>query len=459
MNSMPRTVFIGVTAAAGILAIALISLSGDFSGEMPLSFAERTAANIDASDGKVSYTSKTREYTIVAENTTVEIAPGTRVEAWTFNGSIPGPTLRATEGDRVIVHFTNKGHLPHTIHFHGDHNEINDGVFQEVLPGQTYTYDFIAEPAGVFMYHCHVMPVTQHIRNGLYGAFIVDPKEGVAPAREYVLVKGEYDLDDQETPFPDYVFFNGYADQYWNHPLPAKVGELVRLYYVDLGAMPAYGFHIHGTIFESWTSGLWENDPVKAQTWEVSPGNAAIFEAKWKEPGRYLFHLHGIPEEKGTMAYFDVRDASLDAVDGVDVSKTKSIYMWDWQALQTKELQKPDSEGVVSKTGSMTHESHASGDKEEVHLIETNLCEIEQGSSIKSSNKSFYPLAIQVSAGDTVKWKNIDSSIHTVSSTDGKFDSGLMNANDVFEHKFVDKGIFDYYCMLHPWMSGAVHVT
>ncbi|NOJ27616.1 MAG: copper oxidase, partial [Nitrososphaera sp.] len=123
---------------------------------MPLSFAERTAANIDASpDGKVSYTSKTREYTIVAENTTVEIAPGTRVEAWTFNGSIPGPTLRATEGDRVIVHFTNKGHLPHTIHFHGDHNEVNDGVFQEVLPGQTYTYDFIAEPAGVFMYHCH----------------------------------------------------------------------------------------------------------------------------------------------------------------------------------------------------------------------------------------------------------------------------------------------------------------
>lgn len=336
-----------------------------------------------AENSSIHHSSITRTYTVVAEDTTLEISPGVRVEAWTYNGTIPGPTLRATEGDRVIINFINNGKLPHTMHFHGDHNEKNDGVFQEVLPGKSYTYDFIAEPAGAFMYHCHVMPVSEHIRNGLYGAFIVDPKEGLEPAREYVLVKGEYDLEDQDTWNPDYVFFNGYADQYWNNPLPAKTGELVRLYYVDMGAIAAFGFHIHGTIFDTIISGLWDNEPIKTQTWEVSPGNAAIFEAKWKEPGRYLFHLHGVPEEKGTMAYFDVRDASPDAVDGIDVAQTKSINMWEWQNELSISLQKADSEAEITKTsipasGHGNHDTSASMDVNDAQIIETTICEVEE---------------------------------------------------------------------------------
>ena len=129
---------------------------------------------------------KTREYTLIAEDTTLEIAPGIRVDAWTYNGTIPGPTLTATEGDRVIVHFINKTPLPHTVHFHGDHPGKEDGVFEQVQPNGTYTYDFIAEPAGALMYHCHVSPVMQHVRMGLYGAFIVYPKTPLPPAREYV---------------------------------------------------------------------------------------------------------------------------------------------------------------------------------------------------------------------------------------------------------------------------------
>ena len=111
--------------------------------------------------------SKTHEYTLVAEETTLEIAPGVRVDAWTYNGTIPGPTLTATEGDRVIVHFINKTPLPHTVHFHGDHPSTQDGVFEQVMANGTYTYDFIATPAGALMYHCHVSPVMQHVRMGL----------------------------------------------------------------------------------------------------------------------------------------------------------------------------------------------------------------------------------------------------------------------------------------------------
>jgi nitrite reductase (NO-forming) len=109
---------------------------------------------------------KTHEYTLVAEDTTLEIAPNLRVDAWTYNGTIPGPTLTATEGDRVIVHFINKTPLPHTVHFHGDHPSTQDGVFEQVAANGTYTYDFIATPAGALMYHCHVSPVMQHVRMG-----------------------------------------------------------------------------------------------------------------------------------------------------------------------------------------------------------------------------------------------------------------------------------------------------
>ncbi len=448
IHFVDRTVVMAIVVVSFGAALGIVFLGMD----PPLqSFAENPS---------VHNSPVTRTFTVIAEDTTLEIAPDVRVEAWTYNGTIPGPTLRATEGDRVIINFINNGKLPHTMHFHGDHNEKNDGVFQEILPGESYTYDFIAEPAGLFMYHCHVMPVSSHVRNGLYGAFIVDPKEGVEPAREYVLVKGEYDLEDQETWTPDYVFFNGYADQYWSNPLPVKTNELVRLYYVDMGAIPAYGFHIHGTIFDTIISGIWENEPIKTQTWEVGPGNAAIFEAKWKEPGRYLFHLHGVPEEKGTMSYFDVQDASRNAVDGVDIAKTKSIYMWDWQKQILSDLQKPDANVKITKTTSISsgHEQHSilSQVPSESHIIETTLCDIEKGSAVKSSNKSFYPQITQIKSGDTVSWTNKDISVHTVTSGNDLFDSGMMMPGDTFEQKFEDVGLFEYYCILHPWMTGTI---
>ncbi|MCV0411246.1 MAG: multicopper oxidase domain-containing protein [Nitrosopumilus sp.] len=436
---------IGVVSLGVALGIFFLN------AEIPLqSFAE---------DNSVHNSPVTRTYTVVAEDTTLEISPGLRVESWTYNGTIPGPTLRATEGDRVIINFINNGKLPHTMHFHGDHDEKNDGVFQEVLPGESYTYDFTAEPAGLFMYHCHVMPVSEHIRNGLYGAFIVDPKEGLEPAREYVLVKGEYDLEDQETWTPDYVFFNGYADQYWTNPLPAKTNELVRLYYVDMGAIPAFGFHIHGTIFETIVSGIWANAPIKTQTWEVGPGNAAIFEAKWKDPGRYLFHLHGIPEEKGTMAYFDVRDAHSDAIDGVDIAKTKSIDMWNWQKQILTDLEMPDNAEITKTTANTSsHEKHLTfaQNTDESQIVETTLCEVEEGSAIKSSNKSYYPKLTQIQVGDTVTWTNKDISVHTVTSNDELFDSGMMMPGDTFEQTFESVGLYEYYCMLHPWMTGTI---
>ncbi|MGB9274406.1 MAG: multicopper oxidase domain-containing protein, partial [Terrimicrobiaceae bacterium] len=116
-----------------------------------------------------------REYRVVAEDKEIEIAEGIKFPAWVYNGFLPGPTLRATVGDRIIIHFENKGSKPHTMHFHGIDPANMDGVFEVVPEGKTFTYDFIAEPFGVFPYHRHMMPLRKHVSRGLFGTLIVDP--------------------------------------------------------------------------------------------------------------------------------------------------------------------------------------------------------------------------------------------------------------------------------------------
>jgi len=117
-----------------------------------------------------------REYWVEAVDKQIEVAPGVRFPAWTFNGAVPGPTLRCTEGDSVVVHFTNKAPMPHSMHFHGIHAARMDGVFEQVPPGASFDYAFTARPFGLHLYHCHTMPVKMHIARGLYGVFLVDPR-------------------------------------------------------------------------------------------------------------------------------------------------------------------------------------------------------------------------------------------------------------------------------------------
>ena len=355
---------------SNLLMPSTVALAATSTGSSNTTFGADSNNNNDNIQKQQSQTQpKTHEYTLIARDTTLQIAPGVRVDAWTYNGTIPGPTLTATEGDRVIVHFINKTPLPHTVHLHGDHPSEQDGVFEQVAANGTYTYDIIAKPAGAIMYHCHVSPVMQHVRMGLYGAFIVYPKEPLPPAREYVLVDGEYDTQNQLNPLPEYYMFNGYTEQYFMHPLPARTNETVRIYLINLGLSPAYGMHIHGTLFKAYTSGIWANSPFMVQSWEVGSGNAAILEAKWPWPGKFTFHFHGIPEERGAMGYFNVTNPAVDAIDGKDVAITKSISMIDWQSNLTKSLQKENPNGNVTTTN-ITATPHNNGMNEMIEHLQ-----------------------------------------------------------------------------------------
>src|SRR6266542_1505578 len=138
---------------------------------------------------------RVREYELVAHAREVEVAPGVFFPAWTYNGTVPGPVLRATEGDLLRVRLVNGGSHPHTIHFHGIHPSKMDGVFEVVPSGGEFTYEFEARPAALQLYHCHSTPLKKHIHKGLYGVLIIDPKEPRPPAQELVLVMNGYDTD------------------------------------------------------------------------------------------------------------------------------------------------------------------------------------------------------------------------------------------------------------------------
>ncbi len=308
-----------------------------------------------------------RQITLVTEDAEIDIAPGKRVKAWTFNGTVPGPTIRLAENENVTIKYINKSPIPHTIHFHGNHDDLNDGVFPQVMPNQTYLYNITGEPAGALMYHCHAPPTSLHIRMGMYGALIVDPKDKpLPPAKEFVMVMGEYSLKDQLGLEADYYIINGYADQYMHNPLQINHGDLMRLYVINLGTSIPVSFHLHSTTFFAYPSGLWDNDPIYAQTVSVAPGDASIIEAKWKYPGTFLFHSHGLQEERGNMGQINIvnggggsesKTAGGVNADGENstvssnsqttngssshLPLTKSVSMFDWQYELQKKLQKP----------------------------------------------------------------------------------------------------------------------
>lgn len=149
------------------------------------------------------------EINLEAYTAEVEVSPGRRVKAWTYNGGIPGPLIRARVGDRLIVHFTNRLPVPTTVHWHGLRVPIQmDGVPDhsqpEVRPGETFTYDFVIPDAGLYWYHPHVMSAAQ-VGFGLYGAFLVDdPAEPFDIPDEHVLVLSDIDVTEKgELESPD----------------------------------------------------------------------------------------------------------------------------------------------------------------------------------------------------------------------------------------------------------------
>ncbi|MBI2559133.1 multicopper oxidase domain-containing protein [Candidatus Woesearchaeota archaeon] len=253
-----------------------------------------------------------REYWIYAEDKEIEIAPGVFFPAWTYNGQVPAPTIRATEGDRIRIHFENKGTKPHTMHFHGFHPSSMDGSMPEdfVYPGQNFTYEFDADPFGVHLFHCHSVPLKQHISKGLYGAYIVDPKNDTRPKpnKELVMVMNAFDtnLDGENEVYA----VNTKAFYYTLNPIKVKKDELIRIYLINIVEFdPINSFHLHATFFDEYGTGTNQKPHTYTDIISLAQGERSILDVRFKYPGMYMFHAH-VSEftELGWMGFFEVAD-------------------------------------------------------------------------------------------------------------------------------------------------------
>ena len=248
-----------------------------------------------------------REYEIVGIDREIEIAPGVFFPAWTFNGQVPGPTIRATEGDRVRVTFLNQGAHPHTIHFHGWHHPDMDGSMPEhqVMPGGTFVYEFDAEPFGTHLYHCHAVPLKRHIHKGLYGVFIVDPRTPRPPADEMVMVMNGFDTDfDSEN---DVYAVNTLANHYMAHPIRVEVGRLVRIHLVNITEFDLINsFHLHAMFFDAFRTGTSAQPHDHTDTIMLTQGERVVLETTFRYPGKFMFHAHQSEfAELGWMGLFE----------------------------------------------------------------------------------------------------------------------------------------------------------
>jgi manganese oxidase len=287
-----------VHRVAGAAGVATADQSGHFGN---ISVGDVDVSGFDPMDylkefdpGKVSTMSDgrtLREYDITAVDLEIEVAPGVKFAAWAYNGKVPGPTLRATEGDLIRIRFTNAGSHPHTMHFHGFHTAGMDGVFELVGRGQTFTYEFTAEPFGLHLYHCHTPPLKRHIHKGLYGVFLVDPPAGRPPANEMVMVMNAFDTNfDAEN---EIYAVNTVAHHYMKHPIAVKQNELVRVYLVNITEFDLINsFHSHATFFNEYRTGTKLEPDNFTDTIILGQGERSILEFSYRFPGDYMFHGH-----------------------------------------------------------------------------------------------------------------------------------------------------------------------
>ena len=245
---------------------------------------------------------------LVAEEKLISIAPGVAYHAWTFNGTVPGPVIRVRQGQTINFTLVNSTGMAHSIDFHAAQTPWNVN-YQAVAPGKTFSFSWRANYPGVFMYHCGTPPVIVHISNGMYGMIIVDPANGWPAAQEYAVVQSEFytqkgadgtywlDTGKMMRIQPDYVVFNGYANQYQATPITVKAGQTVRLFVLNAGPSKFSAFHVIGAIFSDvYIDGNPANHFVGDQTVSIPPSGGAVIELTFPEAGSYPFVTHAFAD-------------------------------------------------------------------------------------------------------------------------------------------------------------------
>ena len=247
-----------------------------------------------------------KEFDITVQETTITLLedPKKEVTVWAYalkgqKPSVPGPVIRVNKGDLVKVHFTNTHHLPHTMHFHGVHPFNMDGNGQRSMgneqlqmPGESYTYEWIAEDPGFYFYHCH-FDTANHIDHGMYGLFVVEDPAWPKVDRELVTIWDEWDTN-ADGQYDTHTINTRSAPSYT--PLNANVGDRVRIILANIG-FEFHTPHLHGQKWMEVNAGnpqlpRWDNPNGVLS---IGPAEIKVVEFSAKHTGTWLFHCHVVP--------------------------------------------------------------------------------------------------------------------------------------------------------------------
>lgn len=363
-----------------------------------------------------------REFHLEAVEKDIELYPGKWVKAWTYDGQLPGPVIRVTEGDLVRVHFRNDHALPHTIHFHGAHPFGMDGDdSQSVAPGETFTYEFVAGPAGAYVYHCHVdTPV--HIPMGLYGQFIVDPKGGWpgGPVDKELFALFS-DWNPRHNLTAETYLFNGKAFPS-TEPLQVDEGDRVRVFMSSMSDFPVAG-HLHGYLPQQvWPA----KHPIDVVPLAHAETRVIAFTAD--NPGAWMFHDHYEQHLKNDGVY---------PGGGLNAIEVGREY-------HGKFRERMGADDLIEAHHKKT------GGNAAPHAGVASAAALPEN-TVRVQDYAFSPGTLTVKAGAGVTWKNEGEAPHMVTSVEkgGPLESGMLDPGESWSHTFTEPGTYEYRCLPH----------
>jgi nitrite reductase (NO-forming) len=309
----------GAPAGGGGAGGAGAASEGDQGDAAEIDFAAEPAADFTPYDPTLEPApgGQNHELTMRATETVVEVAPGVTQEMWLFNDQYPGPVLRGKIGDIFTITLVNEGEMGHSIDLHASEVAWNDEM-RTIEPGESLVYQFKAEHAGMFMYHCGTAPALHHIGNGMFGGIVIDPPGLPAVDHEFMLVQSELylgpdgqpgDLTKMQEEEDDAVVFNGYVNQYQHQPIRVEPGQRVRVWVLDAGPSENSAFHIVGTVFDTvFKEGAYQLQPGGqggAQALDLQPSQGGFVEFTLDEAGLYPIVTHKFANVgKGALGLF-----------------------------------------------------------------------------------------------------------------------------------------------------------
>jgi nitrite reductase (NO-forming) len=403
---------------------------------------------------------------LVTQEKLGQLADGVAYDYWTFNGTVPGPFIRLRLNQTVEMHILNlpNSTMTHSIDSHAILGTGGGSVYSQTPPGQESVFQFKALRVGLFMYHCATPDIPTHIANGMYGMILVEPPGGLPKVdREFYIAQGEFytqgpfgqkgfqafSFQKADAETPDYVVFNGRVGSLTaNRSLQVKVGETVRIFFLNAGPNRVSSLHIIGGMLDKvYVEGSIVSPPLlNVQTTLVPAGGSVMVEFTAEVPAKLtivdhsLFRIH-----HGALGIINVVGAQNPAV----FSSIKNATITE---NTTMSMTATESSSNTSGTGASNN-------------------------TVLILNYAYVPADLTVPIGTTVTWINQDSVGHTVTEGDPNspkqanlraFDSSgeavtgkvaLIGAGESWSYTFTTTGTYEYYCIVHPYMIGHITVS